>query len=153
MSAATAVGAAGMGMQAFGQVQSANERAQAEREDAAMRDLQARQTIKSAQRTARLLRIRGEKVKGQQIAAAASAGVELEGTPLAIVEDTAFNIAEEEAAILEGARFRAGQISAGAEARRKRAESIKRALPIQLGGTLLSGLSRNPEFMTGIGGR
>lgn len=142
MSAQAAILAVGIGITLLSQSREAKQKAEAEREDAFLRDLQAIQVEKSAERDVRLLRTRGQKIKGEQIGAIAASGIELSGTPLQLIEDTAFAVESEISAIREGARFRASQIRAGAEARRRRAEDIEGAVGLRQLGTILGGSSR-----------
>lgn len=129
---------AGAGMQMYGQYKSSKaQQLQFERE-AQLRDMQSLQAQKQAERDARLLQTRGQKIKGAQQAAFAAAGVQLKGTPLEIMEDTARQIEEERLSVLEGGGFKASQLGESAATSRMRQREASRALPFQIGGTLLT---------------
>lgn len=106
----------------------------AETQAAASADLfDARQLVSSAKDAARLERERGHRVQSAQRAGFSKAGVELTGTPLEVMAETA-NIAETNALKIEReAQQQATQL-------RHRAKDTKRAGRIKTAATLIGGL-------------
>jgi hypothetical protein len=109
------IAAVGTGVQIYSQIKAGNDKADAARADAANKRLQATEVIRAGEREQDLLRIRGEKYKGNVAQAYAASGVELQGTPLLQLEDTAKQITSESIALEHATQFRADQLRRGAD--------------------------------------
>lgn len=113
VTAGLAVVGTGVGM--YAQIKAASDKADAAYAEAANKRQQANEVIRNGDREQDLLRIRGEKYKGNLAQAYASSGVELQGTPLLQLEDTAQQITSESIALDHATQFRASQLRAGAD--------------------------------------
>ena len=142
--------AIGTGFQVAGQIRSAKDQAGQDLALAQAKGRQREQVLKAAVRQERVLRIRGERTKGQQLAAFARGGVELSGSPLLAMEETMRDIEEEAFAIREGSEFQRSQLQTEENILRDSARSRLRAARLGAAGTLLTGLGQTAAF-AGLG--
>lgn len=95
--------------------------------EARLKDLQADQQIRTAEREERLLRLRGEQAKGRVKSAAARGGVTLEGSPLQQLEEIAADVEDEAFALQERTDFNNFLIRQEGDSRRRAARQLQTA--------------------------
>ncbi len=133
---------AGTGLSMMGQMQAAKSQATMAEYSAAMQRQQAAQ-LESLGRIEQTRREQeGQKLLSRQLSIYGASGIEpTEGSPLAVMEQTAAEI--ERDALLSRYRYQIGAHQAGQSAALEefKGKAYKEALPWQMGGTLLTGLS------------
>lgn len=133
-----------------GQIKGAKDAASQDLALAQAKGRQREQILKNAVRQERVLRIRGERTKGEQLAAFARGGVELSGSPLLALEETMRDVEEEAFAIREGAEFQRSQLLAEEEILKRSAQNRMRAAKLGAAATLLTGIGQ-AGMMAGMG--
>lgn len=113
----------GLGLQTIGTLGSAFSNANMQEQEAALKDLQAREVQIKAVRDEMLLRKRGAEFMGNQTAAAAASGSG--SAPLLQLVDTANAIEEESLAIKHAAEFRESQLRESAFSQRWAAQGSR----------------------------
>ena len=116
---------AAIAMAVVGSIASGLNQAATAEEEARLRDLQANEVSLKALRDEQILRKRGRAFQGDQGSAISAGGANIEGTPLLLLEDTAYSIEEQAMTIRHQAQFRAAQLRSGAESLRAQATSAR----------------------------
>lgn len=133
------IAGAGMALSAYGQIEGGEQRAAAARDEAANKRLQAEETLRRAQVKSEFMQKQGDQLLGSQASAYGHAGVELSGSALLTMEDTASSIRQEIEESQKEAAFRARQLQAGANFDDNNASDYQNAGYIGAGGTILTG--------------
>lgn len=139
---ATAASVAGTGLSAVGAIQSANAQAAGLRQQAELNERQAEIEQQRGAFEAQRERENAQRILARQRANFAASGVALEGTPTAVIEDTATETALDIAAIRYGSALRSGNFRTQASYDRANASSARTAGFISAGTNLFSGLAR-----------
>jgi len=84
------------------------------------------------------LRERARAFRGRQMALYGASGVELEGSPLLVMEDTAYKLARDAVTAKATAQFRAGLAEANARLYEMKAGTLGTVAPLGLFGSLLT---------------
>lgn len=136
--------AVGLGINTVGGIMSGEAKARAAEQEAALRDMQAREVELKAIRDERITRKAGAEFMGKQTAALGASGfaASLEGTPLILLEDTMFKIEDEVAALKHAASFRASQLRSGAQSLREQAASSRVAGYFGVFGNILTSVGQ-----------
>lgn len=136
---AVAALAVGTAVSVYGQVSASEERARAERDEAALIDRQSKEIISRATVQERQILREGEEFKGQQVVSMAALNIDVGGqSPLAMLADTDYKIKEDIRNMREEATFRARQLGASAAAQRSSADITARSGYYSAGSTLLT---------------
>lgn len=136
------LGVVGTGVSIYGQIKSANDKADAAWKEAANKRVQAKQVLQAGQREQDLLQIRGQRALGDTAQAYAASGVEMSGTPLLQMEDIAQQVTSESIALEHSTKFRADQLNAGADLEQEQSRDIRDAGLLGAIGTGLQGAGR-----------
>lgn len=137
-----ALSAASSVVGAAGAVSSSQAQANAAEANAEIAAENARLERRRAAREERLFRRRLSSLKGEQRAGFAKAGIQLEGSPLLIVEETAREGEREARAIREGGEVASRRFRKEAAVDRTQARSTRQTGAIRSGKTLLGGASK-----------
>ena len=132
----------GLGLAAAGQAQAAKQQEAANKFNAQVQAEQAKQEEFVAQQEAGILSERGRKLRAAQRTQFAKSGVGITGTPLLVFEQTASDIAQDVAQTRFGGQRRADFFRSQSSLSLFQAGSARRAGPINVGTTLLTGATR-----------
>ena len=143
--AAIAIGGALTG--AIGQKMGADARADQARREAALKDLQAEETIARAEVNARLTARQGQRLIGAQAAQTGFSGVDYGASQIGGIVETERNVLEQIDLIRQEAQFRARMIREGALSDRQYADDSQTAGTIGAIGSLLSGAGNVAPYM------
>jgi hypothetical protein len=131
---------AGAGLKAYGQYQSAQSQAWAARQNAKMKETQAREMLERMGIQEDRMKQQGEEFKSKQAGDFARGGVQLgTGATLVTMEDTNFKIAQGIDDMRRDTVFRVNQLQQGASFEYKQAGETADAGAILAGGSLLEG--------------
>lgn len=133
---------AGAGLSAVGTIASAQAQSQGMKAQAAFNERQATMEQQRAAYEAQRERENAQRLMARQRAGYLSSGLALEGTPTAVIADTAAETAMDIAAIQYGGQVRSGNYRAQAGIDRANARSASTAGFIGAGSSLLSGIAR-----------
>ena len=123
----------------FADLEAAKIRARNSRLRASEMEFQALEVERKGRRDERILRRRGAELKGEQVGGFIKAGVELEGSPLFVMEDTFQQIEEESIARARLSQTEAETLRRGARLTRKNARKILQAETIAAFGKFAGG--------------
>lgn len=138
----TALQVAGAGLSAFGAIQSGQAQAAGMEAQARLNERQSLIEQQSAAFDAQRERENAQRIMARQRAGYLASGVALEGSPTAVIEDTATEAALDIAAIQYGGNLRASNYQAQAGIDRMNARSARTAGFLSGATSLASGLAR-----------
>ena len=138
----TAMQLAGLGLSTIGTVQSARAQAAGMEAQARLNERQSLIEQQSGAFEAQRERENAERIMARQRAGYLASGVALEGSPTAVIEDTATEAAMDIAAIKWGSNLRASNYQAQAGVDRMNASATRTAGTIGAFGSFASGLAR-----------
>lgn len=130
---------AGSAVSAYGQYQSAKAQAKTAKNQADAKELEASKLLERAAINAQATERTGKEVEAQQISSFIASGVEIDGTPLSVLEDTADKISRQIALDMEAAEFDAEQMRRGAQFTRESAKQMEKNALIGAIGTVAVG--------------
>lgn len=105
MAAALALG--GSALSAYGQYRAAQLEAEAGQQKAFLKRLQAREAMAASERDAEITLEKGRLIKSSQLSAYGRSGVDIEGSPLAVMTDTMVTARKEADAQIRAGKYRA----------------------------------------------
>lgn len=138
----TALQVAGAGLSAIGSIQSANAQAAGMEAQAKLNERQALIEQQASAFDAQRERENAQRIMARQRAGYLASGVALEGSPTAVIEDTAAEAALDIAAIQYGGNLRASNYQAQAGVDRMNAKATRTGGMISGATSLVSGLAR-----------
>lgn len=136
----TWVAAASLAMNGVGQVMGAHSQAAAAEKDAAMKRMQASELLDRAAQNAETYQRQGDKLRGQQVNALASSGVDVgSGSSLTLMEETAHEVTRQITNMNREAQFKADMLNRGADVSMDLAADRELAGWLGAGGSVLGG--------------
>lgn len=133
---------ASVGITAGAKIVGAVGESQAAQKDADLKRLQADEAEKSGARQEKLLRQQGQQIEGTQVSGYAKAGLDLSGSPLLVLEDTARQVEEQALVVQHDTAFRAGQLRQGADLADQLGQINLVSGLLNAGGTVLGGAAK-----------
>jgi hypothetical protein len=131
---------AGTVLSTVGQIRAARARRQQAEAQAALKREQGEEILKRAELNVREVARQGQVLKGRQIGGFAKGGVELRGSAMTVLEDTAIRIAQKQRNIRYQAEWEASRLNREAGIESALGVQLEKAGMYQAGGTLLGGL-------------
>ena len=140
MGVETAILVAGTAISVYGQIGAAEEQANSAKQQGAIKDIEARETLERAKMNEVEILRESENFQTRQFSGFAAGNVDITtGTPLMVMESTSAFFRREIETVNREANFRAQQTKYEADSYRSSAESTKRAAMIgAIGGSLIT---------------
>jgi hypothetical protein len=136
----------GTGLSAYGSMRSGKSKSAAYGLEAQAKEAQAGQVYIAENREIELSERRYAKTRSAQLSAFSRSGVELSGTPLMIMEESAADAFDEVESIKAAARYRKSTLRTEAGLSRFMGNEAELAGYLSGASSILTGISRNPYF-------
>jgi hypothetical protein len=136
--------AIGTVLQAYGSIRSGQSKSEAYQLEARAKEAQSAQVDIAANREIDLTRRRYDRIKSAQISAFGRSGVQLSGTPLLMLEESAANAFDEIRTIESAARYRKQTLMTESELSRFMGDDAEVAGMLSGASSILTGFSKNP---------